>query len=363
MLRGDLPNRAPQRPSRVRRGGEWNSPVALRISVIVPVHNGAEFLARCLRAITASDYAPYECIVVDDGSTDASVTIARQFPVRVLRGHGGPFGPASARNRGARTARGEILFFVDADVVLKPDALRLAARIFAENPDVAAVFGSYDAKPAARGLVSQYRNLLHHFVHQNGSSEASTFWAGCGGIRRSVFERVGGFDEERFPRSSIEDIELGYRLRASGYRILLHKPLQGTHLKSWTLLSVVRTDIARRAVPWARLILESGRIPCDLNLKWGQRVSFALIALASVLVPFSWIEPSLVLLCGGALMAVLLINRDLYAFFWKQRGLLFAAACVPLHFLYFLYSGLSYLYVWFAFRVRRAVSMLRLRSE
>ena len=81
--------------------------------------------------------------------------------------------------------------------------------------------------PRLQGVVSQYRNLLHHFVHQHGNSEASTFWAGCGAIRRSVFEEMGGFDEQRFPTPSIEDIELGYRLRQAGHRILLDKACRG----------------------------------------------------------------------------------------------------------------------------------------
>ena len=125
-------------------------------------------------------------------------------------------------------------------------------------------------------MISQYRNLLHHFVHQNGNREASTFWAGCGAIRRSVFEKIGGFDEKRFRRPSIEDIELGYRLRQSGYRILLDKRLQGTHLKGWNLYSLIRTDISCRAMPWSRLILETKKLPDDLNLKLGQRVSFCI---------------------------------------------------------------------------------------
>ena len=95
-----------------------------------------------------------------------------------------------------------------------------------ERPDVAAVFGSYDARPRSMGTVSQYRNLLHHFVHQKGNPEASTFWAGCGAIRRSVFDEVGGFDEKQFS-GRVEDIELGYRLQHTGHRILLDKGLQG----------------------------------------------------------------------------------------------------------------------------------------
>src|SRR5262245_32491625 len=90
------------------------------VSVIIPVYNGAAFLRLCLEAVAATDLHSYECIVVDDGSTDGSRTIAADFPmpVRIVDVSEGPRGPAYARNRGAEIARGEILFFIDADVVL-----------------------------------------------------------------------------------------------------------------------------------------------------------------------------------------------------------------------------------------------------
>jgi GT2 family glycosyltransferase len=313
------------------------------ISVIVPVHNGAAYLGRCLDAVTAS--APFECIVANDGSTDGSEALAEEYPVVILNCAGGPYGPAYARNRGAEAARGEILLFVDADVVVSPSALRLAAEAFQRDPELAAVFGSYDARPEAPGVVSRYRNLLHHFVHQNGDPEASTFWAGLGAIRRSVFEKVGGFDEKRFHRPSIEDIDLGQRLRAAGYRIRLDKKIQGTHLKSWSLRSLLQTDISCRALPWSRLIVETGSAPNDLNLKTGQRASFVLTALGCAFAALAVRWPQALALAAAAFVSVIVINRKLYALFVREHGLLFAAACVPLHLLYFLYSGFSYLYV------------------
>jgi hypothetical protein len=201
-------------------------------------------------------------------------------------------------------------------------------------------------------VVSRYRNLLHHFVHQHGNTDASTFWAGCGAIRRAVFEAVGGFDVIRFPRSSIEDIELGYRLRTAGYRIRLDKGLQGTHLKRWTLAAMVRTDVARRAIPWARLVLESGAVLDDLNLSRGQRWSAILLALAGGFLGLSWFRVWFLGLTVACLVGVLILNRKLYAFFYRQHGLRFLAASIPLHLLYFGYSGASYLGVWLAHRVR-----------
>jgi len=265
-------------------------------------------------------------------------------------------GPAAARNIGAHHAAGEILFFVDADVVLAPGALERAITILETRPEFVAVFGSYDTSPRAHGLVSQYRNLLHHFVHQHGNPQASTFWAGCGAIRRETFLAVGGFDAERFTRPSIEDIELGLRLRHAGHRILLDREIQGTHLKHWKLRTVIRTDITCRAIPWSRLILNSREAPNDLNLKRSQRVSVALVVLATAVLPLALWRVVLLALPLTTLLTVVVLNRNLFTFFRRQRGLLFAIACVPLHLLYFLYSGLSYLFVRMEVQLRRIIA-------
>jgi GT2 family glycosyltransferase len=250
-------------------------------------------------------------------------------------------GPSSARNLGARHATGEILFFVDADVVIADGAVGRVADTFERHPEVDAVFGSYDSEPRATGLVSQYRNLLHHYVHQHGEVAASTFWGACGAIRRSVFERMGGFDEARYPRC-IEDIELGYRLRRAGHRIMLDKGLLGTHLKKWSLRSMIRTDVYCRAIPWTRLILETKRAPDDLNLRDGQRVSAALVALALLAVPLALFRVEALFVTAAALLLVIFLNRSLYAFYLRHRGWRFAIGAVGLHLLYFIYGGLAY---------------------
>ena len=316
----------------------------IRISIIVPVYNGAQDLRECLSALRAACCPGSEIIVVDDGSTDASSDVAVEMGVRVLRLPRNS-GPSAARNYGAQHAQGDILFFVDADVVVMAGAASHVLKVFEENPNVDAVFGSYDGRPRAKGMISQYRNLLHHFVHQNGKAEASTFWAGCGAVRRSAFQRVGGFDE-RLCRRAIEDIELGYRLRQAGHRILLDKILHGTHLKRWTLRSMIRTDIFYRAVPWTRLILESKNAPNDLNLRGDQRLSVVLVILGCLFLVLAPLRLEMLAFSACAFSGVILLNRHLYAFFCRRGGLFFSAACIPLHFLYYLYSALAFLCVW-----------------
>jgi glycosyltransferase involved in cell wall biosynthesis len=325
-------------------GGE-----ALRLSIVVPVHNNPRDLRECLAAVVAESGPDTEVLVVDDASTDETPSVALTLADRVLR-RSCNGGPAAARNHGARHARGDVLFFVDADVVLAPGAVERVRRLFAERSDVAAVFGSYDEVPRAAGLVSRYRNLLHHFVHQTGRVEASTFWAGCGAIRRDVFHAIGGFDEQRYRRPSIEDIELGHRLRRAGHRILLDKRLQGTHLKRWSLLSMIRTDIMQRAIPWSRLTLETEAIPDTLNLAWRQRLSAALVGTAGLFFALSGVKAELAVLAAGALAVVLVMNRHLYLFFLRRGGLWFALVATALHWLYFVYSAGSYVFAWLEYR-------------
>lgn len=328
---------------------------AMRLSIIVPAYNDADRLVECLTALEQALPEDGEIIVVDDASTDDTVSRLGTRQARVIR-RARNAGPAAARNDGARVARGQILLFVDADVVVAADAVSRVLATFAAEPELAAVFGSYDARPRAPGVVSRYRNLLHHFVHQHGNSDASTFWAGLGAIRRTVFEAAGGFDAARFPHASIEDIELGYRLRAAGYRIRLDKHLSGTHLKRWTLATMVWTDITRRATPWSRLILERGMMPKDLNVERGQRASAGLVALGGTSLALATIRPWFLVLAGAAFTGVLVINRRLYALFLREGGPGFLAASVPLHVLYFAYSGASYLLTWAAHRMRQRPS-------
>jgi hypothetical protein len=119
---------------------------------------------------------------------------------------------------------------------------------------------------------------------------------------------------------------------------------------------MVATDIRRRAIPWSRLILETGQIPDDLNLRRGQRLSAALVGMLCMLVPLVLVWSQAILGALSILGAVIALNRGLFLFFFRRHGVGFALACVPLHLLYFLYSALSYLGVWVTLKLRLAVA-------
>jgi GT2 family glycosyltransferase len=313
--------------------------------VIIPVHDRPEQIVECVAAVErAAAGVAAEILVVDDGSPDASYERLAPLAARVLR-LPQQAGPAVARNTGAAHARAELLLFVDSDVLLHADAIEKLLERFAANAAVDAWFGSYDAAPRAPGLVSQFRNLLHHYTHQHAEPEASTFWAGCGAVRREAFEAVGGFDDGP-NASAIEDIELGTRLIAAGYRIRVDPSIQGTHLKRWTLASMVKTDVWGRAIPWARLILSRGDLPNDLNVSRRQRLCVAATGvgvLSALGAPWSAAAGATALASLGLALA---LNYGWLRFLVRERGLPFALGAIPLQLLYHLYSGASFAYAW-----------------
>jgi len=327
------------------------------LSVIVPVRNGLKVLPRSLGALEASDLPRdlWELIVVDDASTDETPALAAQRADVVVRLPGSPHGPGYARNRGVEAARGPVVVFVDADVVVHRDTLRRIAWSFARDPELGALFGSYDDRPPAPGIVSRYRNLLHHWHHQRNAGEAETFWAGCGAVRRSVFLKAGGFDEWHYRRPSIEDIELGHRIRLLGERILLRRDIQCAHLKQWSLRNVLRTDLMDRGIPWMRLLLQEGKIgqQRSLNLKQIEKINTVLagLVLVSVALAIGFRDPWFLLGAAGSLGVVLASNLPFYAFLARAGGVGFALASVPLHLVYYVLNGACVVFGWLAHHV------------
>ncbi len=321
------------------------------VSVIIPVHNAAHDLTHCLEAIKKSSYSSYEIIVVNDGSSDESAEVAFKNGALVheLQSQSGP---AAARNFGAEKAKGDILLFVDSDVLIQPETIARVVRDFSKNPHIGALFGSYDDDPAKKNFCSQYMNLRHHFVHQISGTEAVTFWAGCGAVRKNMFFSVGGFDNNKYSRPSIEDIEMGYRFKKMGYRILLDKELQVKHLKKWTLKSLLRTDIFHRAIPWAQLMLENQEIAGDLNLKLSQKISTGLLGLAIILFALSFYFTELIYLIPLFVVGILVLNYKLFDFFLRRNGFKFTLLAFGMYLLYFFYSGATFSLCWLSHKFR-----------
>lgn len=274
--------------------------------------------------------------MVDDGSQDGSLAIARQWGAQVVAGKGRQ-GPAGARNQGASVATGRYLFFTDSDCQLYPQTLSQMAQLLQTNPQLQAAIGSYDAAPAGTNPISRYKNLFHHYIHQTSHPQATTFWTGCGAIERQTFLALDGFNAKRYSRPAVEDIELGYRLKQQGGQIGLAPHIQVKHLKKWTLLSLLKSDIFDRAIPWSQLLLERTIVPADLNLQQHDRFSAVAVwgLLGAILGGYGY--PA-----GLLTLFLLLANHNLYRFFYHHHGLSFTLQAILLHWLYYFYSSLAF---------------------
>lgn len=325
-----------------------NSPT---ISVVMPAFRAEHLLPQVLPPLIGllETGEVAEVLVVDDRSPDNTAQLAGKMGATVLvtpvNG-----GPGAARNLAAEKAVGDILWFVDSDVIARPEGAARIRQAMAD-PEVGAVFGSYDDAPQSSYWFSQYKNLLHHFHHQRGRSDAQTFWAGCGAVRKDVFCEVGGFDTKTYEVPSIEDIELGYRITGAGYRIVLDPLFLCKHLKHWTIPNAIETDIFKRALPWSRLMISREGVTNDLNASTTERLR-ALIAgtflLSVLLLPFL---PAIWPLTLIAAALAFVANMALFRLFLDRLGPLKAVAAMLYHQLYYVYSAAVFVWCLFEFHV------------
>lgn len=332
---------------------EQTQPVLDRqsITVVVPAYNAAHLLPRVLAPLLKmrDDGEVQEILVIDDCSPDNTAEVARGLGARVMATpvNGGP---GAARNLAAQAVDSDILWLVDSDVIAWPGGAAQIRAAFAE-PNVRAVFGSYDNSPDGTPWFSRYKNLTHRFYHQKAQREAQTFWAGCGAVEREFFLRIGGFDVETYKVPSIEDIELGYRIRRAGGRILLLPSFQGKHLKVWSMRNAIFTDIFRRALPWSRLMIAREGLTNDLNTGRAEQFKAAvagLLLLSLVALPFAF---GLWPLTLGLMALALVLNWQFARFLYRNGGLLFTVGALLFHQVYFVYSTIAFAWCLFEYHI------------
>ena len=309
---------------------------SVQLSIIVPVRNASSTLAAALSAIRAGDLPreSYELIVVDDASSDSSAAIAARYADVVVRLNGRYSGPAYARNRGAELARGEIVAFVDSDVVVARDTIsRMISRLHAE-PEIAGVSATHDDGYGESNFVTDYWNLLLRFGEVRYAHGQAHFTSGCSAVRRHALNAAGMYDEWRFSTRGLAGLELGRRLHERGCLLVLDPSVKVRHLTKWTMRSICK-EVWRRSTTLARSLgyqRTRANVPSEVVFTLSRALTpfaavTAILMLAGAFLPRLSISSEI----AGTVAGLLLTNSSMHAFFTRSRGFMFAAAAAPIH--------------------------------
>ena len=210
----------------------------MKISVVIPVYNSERTLRSCLESIKKSNVKPFETIIIDDGSTDNSIEIAKEFNFRIIKLKKNS-GPAVARNTGVRNAKGDVILFIDSDVVIPNNVIQKVVNDF-KKEKVDAVQGIYSVKQRYNNKVSQYQQSYYCYQYLSIKNEFvgifNTFFCA---IKKDVFNKLNGFNEG-IPRATVEDTEFGYLLIKNGHKIYLDKSIQVEHLINYSLVRFIK---------------------------------------------------------------------------------------------------------------------------
>jgi len=293
------------------------------VSVIIPNRNGAATIGKCLGAALASRRANFEVIVVDDNSEDNSVSVIAQYPCKLLQlsKHGGA---AVARNLGAQHARGDILFFTDADCLLQDDTLTLAVATLAAEGPGAIVGGTYTVAPYDRRFCSRFQSVFIHYFETRHAPAADYIATHALAMGTDSFRRHQGFAQSPLP--ILEDVEFSHRLRRAGCRLVMNPAIQVQHIFNYSLLRSLRNAFTKSmywtgyAIGNRDLLADSGTASVGLKVNVCVQV-FNGLMLTGYLQSG---KPEFLVLLSVALAFNLFVNRGLLLAFRRAEGLGFA---------------------------------------
>ena len=292
------------------------------LSIIIPVYNAQKTLKKCLRAIFSSDYQDFEVIVIDDGSRDNSLEIASLFNCQIIKSEHNQ-GASATRNKGTKMAKGEVLLFIDADIVIKRDTLNL----FVESlKDYAAVFGIYSQKPGINNLLSLYQNFYAHKSMMATKEITSMFYSYCAAIKKGLFEQVGGFNET-WKRATFEDVEFGLRVAEKGHQIYLHKRIEVVHHVSYNLKRFFK-NYYYKSLDLSKFMFSKKRLSLS-NEGWtNYKNQLSLLAGLSIipLLILTFMHPWFILPLLAPVGVFMFLNADFYKFILGEKPIFIPAA-------------------------------------
>lgn len=294
-----------------------------QITVVIPNLNGSATIARCLEAVFASGYRTFDVVVVDDCSADDSCMKIKQFPCKLIRleQRGGA---ARARNIGAQSSSGEILFFTDADCLVNEDTLAEANRAMQEGgPDVL-IGGTYAPMPADSGFFSRFQSAFINYAETKHAENPDYLATHALAVHAETFKKIGGFREAFMP--ILEDVEFSHRARRAGHRLIMKPDILVRHIFNYTLWGSLRNAV-RKSYFWTAyslanrdLFADSGTASTELKVNVGAFFSGLFLVLVWLITGHPTVFVAVPLLIIGNTF----VSRGLIRAFRRTKGMIFA---------------------------------------
>lgn len=300
-----------------------------RISVVIPSAAAPDVFEEVLVALFTQDPPPYEVILVDDAMDQKAYSIAERFssknPLKIVKNTSK--GVSAARNTGAIASEGDVILFIDTDVVPAPGSIRLILDFFSSCVECDGIVGVQSANLRYTDFFSRWKNHWMRFTYQRLKGRVHLFYTSCAALRKNVFLRSGGFDES-YVLPSIEDTVFGAVLGRMGACIYPCPQFEVEHVKSYSLGSVLKTDFKRSAalVKYVlRNLLTGHRSGTEKTSVPGSFI------IGSVIMALIWIGVTLALVSHPACwMAVFLLliglwiaNSSWLKYLHKEEGMMF----------------------------------------
>ncbi len=300
------------------------------ISIVIPTYNSSRFMPDLLESIFKQAVDNMEVIIVDDCSKDDTVEIAKKYPARVLQMEKNG-GPARARNRGVKEAKGDIIFFLDSDVLVLDGTVREVKDYFEKNPSANCVIGVCATEPLNRGFVPTYMAMFE-YIHLVSAREGkvSVFAPRCGAIKKELFQRVGGYDES-YKGADVEDFELARRIIKVD-SIFLDPKMLVRHQFVNNFNEAVR-NYFKRAVMWIHLFLKDRQLDNAGPTSPSNGIAAICSFLSFISLFFMPAIPAARNIFGALVIIFIISNLKWWNFMRREAGLLFAVRALFLNYL------------------------------
>lgn len=298
------------------------------ISIVIPTYNASRYMPALLDSIFRQAVDEMEVIIVDDRSTDDTVKVVKNYPVKVIEMEVNG-GPARARNRGVEEAKGDIILFFDSDVLVLDGTIKEVEDYFKKHPKTKCLIGICSTEPLNKGFVSSYMAMFE-YIHliDRKYDKVSVFAPRCGAIKKDFFQKLGGYVED-YKGADVEDFELARRINKEDCIILNPKIMVKHEFADFRRAIKIYFS---RTVMWIHLFFREKQLdnagPTSPSNGIAAICAFTSFLFLLVTPMFSFLKPIVFLL----IVLFLFSNIRWWNFMRKEAGLFFAVKALFLNY-------------------------------